>query len=176
MTLEEGKTLLQKENIPFQEVDYPNEAAFYRHIALFPCLRNRSDCKVKALVIKSRHGIQNIELQFSCKDDGYQLVDLYFGEFPFELSEFYEWWIRETLLGEIKEIMDGKMMVLVANDLCRKKWCADMGFDLEDEDDMAYFAKLYARIKRKKGFLAKLLKRKMRYEIFDFNSYRCIDK
>ena len=36
MTLTDGKILMEKHRIPYQTVQYENQEAYYRHLALFP--------------------------------------------------------------------------------------------------------------------------------------------
>lgn len=179
MTLEEGKTLLQKENIPFQEVDYPNEADFFRYVSLFPYLSNAKSCRVKALVIKSRHGIKNIALQFNQTEAAFCFADLYFGGYTPEFFRLTHRELLEELPDALRKIMRGEIGVIMADDLSRKKQCWDGAFDLSSDDFLGY-DDFWTAVKsietEKKSIRAKLLKRKMRYEIFDFNSYRCIDK
>ena len=87
--------------------------------------------------------------------------------------------LADDLLDRIKEITNGNFTVIIKNDLKNKKWLADACFDLDDDDDAfgrQGFEQAIQRIRQPKGFISKLLKSKLQYEIYNWNTYDCIVK
>ena len=70
MTFETVKAILDSNNISYEICHYSGEADFYRHIILFPYVKNAKSCKVTTIVIRSKNGHKNTELQFDETKDG----------------------------------------------------------------------------------------------------------
>lgn len=92
----------------------------------------------------------------------------------FDTAEEY---IADELLTNINEIKSGNLTVITANNIKRKCRLYEGGFDLNDDDDSfgkPGFEKAIRRIQQPKGPLSKLFKSKIQYEIYDWNTYKCI--
>ena len=172
MTLEEIKKLLSSHNIPFQTMTFQNEEEYWRHIALYPCVKNAKNCKVLALVISSVNGKKNIELQFNDMGGVFRFVDMRFGDYCCELFNRTGSELANCLIEEIQSVMSGRIVIISANDLKRKSWLGDACFDYED----AGFQKAIGKTEKKKRFFAAVLGSKIQYEIFDWNTYRNVIK
>ena len=179
MTLFEAKKLLTENDFVFKVSEFEDEATYWHHTALFPYTKNARNCKVLALIITSNNGKKNIELQFNAVDDDFLFEELRFGDFCFEMFDYKEEMLADDLLDRIKEITNGNFTVIIKNDLKNKKWLADACFDLDDDDDAfgrQGFEQAIQRIRQPKGFISKLLKSKLQYEIYNWNTYDCIVK
>ena len=179
MTLDEAEALLCENNISYELHKFKNEAEYWHHTALFPYTKNAKPCKVIAAVIKSNNGKKNIELQFSLINDVFYFEELWFGEYCFEMFDCNEDMLAEELIRNISKIKQGNFIVIVLNDISIKRWIADACFDLcEDDDDFGKpgYQKALQRINKPKGLISKLLRLKKQYEIYDWNTYRCIIK
>ena len=180
MTLETAKDLLNANNIPFEICYYRDEADFYRHICLFPYLKNAKPCKVTTIVIRSKNGHKNIELQFNETKDGTVFVELYFGGFSYELFDCQEEYLSNEILREIADIREGKVTVIEANDLKKRRWIADAQFDRSDKEDPVFgelgFEKAMIKVQKPLSIFKKLFHAKIQYDIYDFESYQCIIK
>ena len=172
MTLEETKKLLSSHNIPFQPMTFQNEEEYWRHIALYTCVKNAKNSKVLALEIPSANGKKNIELQCNDTDGVFRFVDMRFGDYCCELFDCTESELTDCLIDEIQSVMSGRIVIISANDLKRKSWLGDACFDYED----AGFQKAIGKIEKKKRFFAAVLCSKNQYEIFDWNTYRKVIK
>ena len=179
MTLTDGKILMEKHRIPYQTVQYENQEAYYRHLALFPYTKNARNCKVIALVIPAVNGVMDIELQFNQVRGEYIFDDMYFGDYCFEMFDYNPDMLEADLLENIGRIVDGKMAVIVRNDLKRKRWLGDAGFDLTDDDNVfgePGFRAAVARIEKPKTLWQKLTGQREQYEIYDWRTYRRVIK
>lgn len=177
MTLDEAKILLSENNITFELREFESEAEYWHHTTLFPYTKNAKLCKVIAIIIKSNNGNKNIELQFNSADDVFCFEELRFGDYWYEMFDYNERMLADDLINTISEIKQGNLLVIVMNDLKKQRWLADSCFDLSDDDDVfgkPGFQKALQQIKKSKGLLAKLLKSKKQYEIYDWKSYQCI--
>ncbi len=175
MTLSEVKELLIENNIAFEELGFENEKEFLQHIAIFPCTKNARSYKIISLVIKSNNGKKNIELQFSERNNVFYFNDLWFGEFDYEMFNYNEKMLAEDLMRNITEIIKGNCIVIILHDMKNRRWGADALFDLSSGDEIE-FQRAMKRIEKPKSFLAKLIKSKKQYEIYDWNTYQCIVK
>ena len=179
MTLSEAKELLIKNNISFKLFEFENETEYFHHSILFPYTKKARSNKVIAVVIESKNGKKNIELQFNDVNGTYQFEEMLFGEFCYEMFDYNEEMLAEDLIYNITEIIEGNMAVIVLNDIKNKRWLADARFDLSDDDaefGKPGFQKVMQKIEKPKSFLSKLIKSKSQYEIYDWNTYRCIVK
>lgn len=179
MILEDAKLLLVENNISFETVEYRDEKEYWHHTMLFPYTKNAKSCKVIGIIIKSNNGKKDIELQFNESDGEFKFEELRFGDFCFEFFDVLEEMLAEELISNINEIREGKIAVIVANNLRKKRWIGDAIFDLSDDDDAfgkAGYDKAIQRIHKPYGFFGELFKSKIQYEIYDWNSYQCIIK
>lgn len=179
MTLEEAKELLHKNSIPFELCEFQGEDEYWHHAALFPYTKNAKPCKVIAIIIRSMNGKKNIELQFNAVDDIFRFEELLFGDYCYEMFCYKEEILADDLIRNIMEIQQGNLMIIVANDLKKRRWLGDACFDLSDDDDefgKPGFQKAMQLIQKPKGSFSKLLGSKTQYEIFDWNTYQCIIK
>jgi len=179
MTLNDAKILLSENNIDFEACEYDNEAAYWHHCSLFPYTKNAKNCKVIVLVIASNNKHENIELQFNEIGNEFHFEELSFGNFCFELFDCKEEILADEILTNIKEIQSGNFVVIIANNLKKRRWLGDACFDLNDDDDAfgrSGFEKAMRRINKPKGLLSKLFRTQKQYEIYDWNTYQCIVK
>ena len=189
MTLDDAKVLLTDNNIPFDLVEYENEKEYWHHTMLFPYTKNAQVCKVLVLVVRSNNGKKDIELQFNEKDGIFCFEEIRFGSYCFEvLCEVKEEKLAEELIACIREVQEGYWRVIVANNIKRRFWLWDACFDLNDTDDDISGKKafdeamlLIEESEKVSGgvfgkFLDKLLRTKVQYEIYDWNTYQCIVK
>lgn len=179
MTLKGAKQILNENNIPFSETFYESEASFLIDTFHFACTKRAKTCKVIALIIYSNNGKKNLRLQFNKTDDEFLFEDLFFGGFNYEMFDYNEEMLPNDLIKEIKDAMSGKLHIIEAYDLKKKKWFFD-GAYLESDDEsinqIEEFNKTVQRIEKEKSFIKKLFKTKNQYEIFDWNSYRTVIK
>ena len=180
MTIDEAKTLLDLNNIPFSELHFNTVTEFRRHISPFAYLKDAAESQVNVLVISSNNTHKNIELQFidDNNDGNYTFVDLYFGEYSFELFDCQEEFLQESIMDEINSIVSNDIVVIVSNDLTKEKWRGDKIFDKTENDffGLPGFERAMRRINKRKGFFSKIFGSKIQYEIFDWNTYQCIVK
>lgn len=177
MTLDEAKELLQENNIPYEISKFENEAEYWRHVVLFPNTKYAKPCKVIALIIHSKNGKKNIELQFNERGGTFYFVDLQFGDFDFEMFDYNEDMLSDDLLNHINEIISGNFIVIAANDIKKRRWLGDACFDLNDDDfGKEDFQIAMQRIQKPKGFFSRLFRITTQYEIYDWNAYQCIVK
>jgi hypothetical protein len=179
MKLDEVKELLIKDNISFEMREYLNEKEYWLHTMMFPYIENAKDFKVIALTIASNNGKKNIELQFNEVNDDFVFVDLMFGDYCFELFDHAEETLATELVKIINKIKSGRLAVIVKNNIKKKRWLGDATFDLDDDDELLGkqgFEEVKQMIKKSRGFISKLFKPQIQYEIYDWNSYDCIMK
>lgn len=62
MTLKEGKRLLEREGIAWEQREYDGEKAYWEEVALFPNTVNARAGRVVVLRIPSRNGETHLEL------------------------------------------------------------------------------------------------------------------
>ena len=179
MTLTDAKTLLEKRRIPYHMAQYENEAEYLQHLMTFPNLRQAGSCRVAALVIPAPNGVKHIELQFNRTRGEYVFEELYFGSFCFELFDYDPALLAADMLDIIGKIVDGKLTVITANDLKKKRWISDGCFDLTDDDNVfgaPGFREAVAKIEAPKTFRQKLTGRTIQYDIYDWRTHRQIVK
>lgn len=179
MNLIDAKALLEKRRIPYHIAQYENEAAYWRHISLFPDLSQAVSCRTIALVIPSVNGEKDIELQFNRTRGEYVFEELWFGGYCFELSDHDPDLLEADILDRIGQIVEGKTAVILACDLKRKRWIRDSCFDLKDDDNVfgaPGFREAVAKIEAPKTFWQKLTRQKRQYDIYDWRTCRQILK
>jgi len=179
MTLNDAKTLLSENDVNFDVCKYENEATYWQHRMLFPHTKNAKNCRVITLIIVSNNNKKNIELQFNEVGDEFRFEELSFGDYCFEMFDYNEEMLAEDLLTSIKEIQSGNFVVIIANNLKSRHWLGDACFDLNDDDDVfgrQGFEKAIGRINKPKRLLSRLFRTQTQYEIYDWNTYRCIVK
>lgn len=179
MTLDEAKVLLSENNISFELCEFNNEGEYWRHTTLFPYTKNAKSCKVIDIIIRSNNGKKNIELQFNAVGDVFRFEELWFGDYTYEMFDYNEDMLADDLIRNILEIKQGNLIVIVRNDIRKKRLLADACFDLSADDDAfgnPGFQKALQRIKRPKGLFSKLRREKEQYEIYGWDSYQCIVK
>lgn len=179
MTLDEAKSLLSNSNIPFDICEFENEAEYLLHTTMFPNTKNVKSCKIIVIIIKSNNGKKDIELQFNAIDNAFKFEELRFGDFCFEMFDYNEAMLADDLVDRIKKIQSGNFVIIAANNIIKKRWLGDACFDLNDDDDVfgkSGYEKAMRKIKKPKGIISKLLKSKIQYDIYDWNTYQCIIK
>lgn len=180
MTINEAKVLLDSNNISFSELNFHTVSESRLYKSPFSYLKNAGKHQVKALVVSSNNKHKNIELQFVDENNNgnYTFVDLYFGEYFYELFDCQEEFLHRSIIDEINSIISNNVIVIVSNNLSKGKWCGDAIFDKTENDGFGLpgFKRAMPRINKKKGLLAKLFGSKMQYEIFDWNTYQCVIK
>ena len=180
MTLQQAQALLTENKIPFAVCEYESEAAYWNCIDLFPYTKYAKDCKVIVLRIASNNGKKHIELQFNAANGTFLFKELLFGTFCFEMFDYAEEMLESDLQNRINKIMSGSVVVIDTNDLTKKRWLSGGYFDLDEKDDDVFgrlgFENAMQKIEAPKGWLAKMLGCKKQYDIYDWNTYRCIIK
>lgn len=178
MILDEAKELLSANNISFELREFQNEAEYWYHTTLFPYTKNAKPCKVIAIIIRSKNGKKDIELQFNAVDDILRFEELRFGDYCYEKFDVPEEMLAEDLMDQIFEVLRDDCAVIVVNDLKKKRRLADACFsrNYDDAFEEPGIQKAMQRIKKPQGFFSKLLKSKKQYEIYDWNTYQCIVK
>ena len=179
MTLLEAKILFEKRRIPYQTARYENEADYFRHLSPFPYLKNARNCKVTVLVIPSVNGKKDIELQFIPRRGEYTFVDLWFGGYSFEMFNWDPDLLEADLLDFIGQIVDGKLAIVEAHDLTRKRWAGDKSYDLTDDDNVfgaPGFREAVAKIEKPKTLWQKLTGQRIQYDIYDWRTHRQVIK
>ena len=179
MTLLEAKTLLERSRIPYQTARYESKADYFRHLSPFPYLKNARSCKVTVLVIPSVNGVKDIELQFLPRRGEYVFEELWFGGFSFEMFNYDPDLLEADLLDFIGQIVDGKLAVVEAHDLKRKRWLGDARFDLTDDDNVfgePGFREAVAKTEAPKTLWQKLTGQRIQYDIYDWRTHRQVIK
>lgn len=174
MTLEQAREILLLNQIPFEEQEFSSEAQYNHHNILYPHAKSNPPGSVIALVIPSQNSRKNLELQFTSAGNGFRFAELWFGEYTFELFDMEEGFLEAELLDIIRQTRSGNLQVIVANDLGRKRWLWDAAFHMSE--DYTDFAAVLERIQKPKSLWDKLTKRRIQYEIYNWNTYRCILK
>lgn len=174
MTIEKVMDLLAIHNIPYKLCEYDNEKEYLMHVSQFLNDAKVKSCRIRAIVIKSKNGVKDIEIQFNYVDAEYVFEELRFGGFGYELFDVVEDYLSQEIIGIVISIMSGDVCCIEVVDLKRKRWYADASFDLAE--DTVDFKQAMHRIDKKKGLLPKIFKTKKQYEIYDWNTYRCIIK
>lgn len=82
------------------------------------------------MLIKSNNGKKNIELQFNAVGDVFRFEELWFGDYCYEMFDYNEDMLADDLIRNILEIKQGNFIVIVLNDLRRKRRLSDACFDL----------------------------------------------
>ena len=178
MTLTEAKTLLEKKRIPYQTAQYEDEDAYWRHLMPFPGGGGRK-CKITALVIPSVNGEKDIELQFNRTRGEYRFAELYFGSYSFDMFDTDPDLLAADLLDIIGQIVDGRVVVISASDLKKKRWKGDSCFDPTDSDSVFGAPGLrdaMAEVESPKTIWKKLTGSRIQYEIYDWRTYRQVVK
>ena len=85
-----------------------------------------------------------------------------------------EGFLEAELLDIIRQTRSGNLQIIVTNDLGRKHWLWDAAFYMSE--DYADFAAVLERIQKPKSLWDKLTKRRIQYENYNRNTYRCILK
>lgn len=183
MTLEYAKNLLSEKNIPFIETIYKSEKEYWLKNKEFENanIKKAREIKVATLVIISKNKHKNLILQFYEKDNGFEFDDMLFGAWFFEMFDYNPDMLVDDLLHNIEFVMSGNAMVIDSYKICngRKKWYSDAIFNMSDDEDISDkvgFEETLARIEQKKSFLKTLFGVKMQYDIYDWNTYRSIEK
>ena len=179
MTLTEVKTMLERRRIPYQTAQYEDEAAYWRHLMHFPHTEYGRKCKITALVIPSVNGVKDIELQFSRLRGEYVFDELYFGSYGFEMFDYDPDMLEADLLDIIGRIVDGKLAIIEANNLKKKRFVSDGAYDMTDSDSVfgaPGFRDAVAKIEKPRTLWQKLTGQKRQYDIYDWRTYRQIVK
>lgn len=179
MNLNDAKALLEKRRIPYHMAQYEDEADYWRHIMPCPDLRLAGSCRVSALVIPAPNGTKYIELQFNRVRGAYVFEELWFGGYSFDLSDTGEEFLEAEILEVIRQIADGKLAIIAATDLKKKRCISAGSFDLTDDDNVfgaPGFREAVAKIDAPKTFRQKLTGRTIQYDIYDWRTYRQIVK
>ncbi len=173
MYLSEVKELLSQSKVPYREVTYKTESEFYRHISRFPNLRRVQGFAVTTLVIQSRNGKCDIELEFDHTRDGFVFEEMYFGEYAFGFFELRKPdALSREIMSAIKKIVRGEYKFIVCNNLTRKTLDSDGCFDVKDDPEP--FRRALTGIKKRPGPIGRIFGYRLLYEIYDWQSFRSI--
>jgi hypothetical protein len=178
MKIDEAIQLISSRGIPFEIREYSDEAEFFKSIMTFPRLFQAAYCKTKAIVIRSKNGHKDIFLQFNAFENEYVFVDLFFGEFAFELlADYDEEKLPAQLMRFIDLIIDCKVSIIMLNDLKKKKWIGDAVNYRDEEDSEQIFYKIVEDgMNKPLSLFERLFHVRKQYEVYDFKNYKCIIK
>ena len=180
MTLIEGKRLLDSNNIPFSELRFNNTADYWLYKNPLANTEKADKNPVTLLVVSSNNQKKNIELLFADEnnDGNDTFIDLYFGQYFYDLLEYEDFDCEEDLqqaiVNEINRVMKNDIIV-VAKEV-RKKAVFHMLAFYDKKENIPGIENMMKEINKKKGLFAKLFGPKTQYEIYDWNSYQCIVK
>lgn len=172
MDLAEAKDLLNRCGIPYREVEYKTESEFYRHISRYPNLRHVQGFAVVTLVIQSRNGKRDIELEFDRTRDGFVFEEMYFGEYAFGFFDVKPESLSREIVSTVKKIVRSEYRFIVCNNLTLRRLDWDGCFDVRE--DAGLLRRAITRIKKSPGLLGRLLGFRLRYEIYDWQSIRTV--
>lgn len=184
MTLSEVQNLLDTNRITYRREEYENEGVYSAHRVLFPYRPEQAaPCKVLVLVIPSRNGQKDLELQFNQSGEEFLFQDIFFGAYSFELFHRPEDELPAALMECITETMEGNVAFIMADSLKDKTHLWGGCYGLTDDDPLlgkaAYDAAVQS-ILAPHSLLGRLLspkgEPKERYELYDWNSYQCVLK
>ena len=177
MTLDETKELLTNHEIPFVQVEYESEIEFFKH------LKNQSEkarpYKVIALVIKSKNGKKDLEIQFNIIGNNVLFQDLWFGAYWYELFDCSDETLGNEILNTVISIMNGGESVILIYNYKSDRCIGSLNFVRSNDDgvfDSLGLKKTMEKIEKKKTFISKIFNYKRKYEIYDWNTYRLIIK
>ncbi len=177
MTLEETRKLLSSNGIFYEICYYSDEAAFFRHILMYPNVGNAKPCKTSVIVIHSKNQHKDIELQFNTIENDDVFMELYFGEYSFELFDWKEELLPDELMRIIGRIMTCSIEIIVANDIRRKRWIGDVCYDRDDNEwPDSYYKRTWDKIHKPRSLFEKLFHEKTQYEVYDYENYQCFIK
>ena len=176
MKIEEAKALLYSNGISYDICCYSNEAEFWKHLSLYSDYKKAKLCKVTVIVIRCKNGHKDVELQFNSTDDGDIFVELFFGDYSYELFDCGEELLPNEIIRNINSVLQCNISIIVAYDLRRKRWLGDICYDKEVNSGETYYKTALERIHKPKSLVAKLFHDKRQYEIYDFENYQCIIK
>lgn len=168
MTLEEGKRLLAGEGLPFAELHYESEGAYWADVYCWGNGGPGKDEPVTVLRISAPNGRRHLDLQFL----GEAFLDLWFGGFCLEMWENTEESPAGELMECIRAVMEEGYWCRIRVDAARGFWRGDAMSDPEDGSMEDYLEKL----RTPKGFWARLLHKRFFYEVYDWNEYHRIER
>lgn len=176
MTIEDVKMLLSANGIPYEIHYYTNEGEFWRHLDMYAHVEKAKPYGTTVIVIRSKNGQKDIEIQFNTTEEACVFVDFFFGSYSFELFDWKEELLPNEMLRLITCILQCKFTVVTVHDLKRKRWIGDLSFDSENDYEESYYQREMAKINRPLSFLEKISRCKRQYEIYDFEKYQCVIK
>ena len=182
LTLCAAKALLAEHQIQFDLIEYPNAASYWKHAMRDADLRHAPAGKTVVLVVRSNNGEKHIELEFRAESADFVLQTARFGEYVWVLTEENDQTgtdVADQLLQFIRKVESGDWVVVVTYDTTHQKWLETACFDRHTADaDIGEpaFQKKRAEIEKPAGFFAKLFRVRMEYEIYDWNSFRRVEK
>lgn len=182
LTLCAAKALLAEHQIQFDLIEYPNAASYWRHAMRDADLRRAPAGKTVVLVVRSNNGEKHIELEFRAESADFVLQTARFGEYVWVLTEENDQTgadMADQLLQFIRKVESGDWVVVVTYDTTHQRWLETACFDRHTADaDIGEpaFQKKRAEIEKPAGFFAKLFRVRMEYEIYDWNSFRRVEK
>lgn len=168
MTLEEGKRILAGEGLPFAQLHFENERAYWDETCPWTLTGRGRECPVTVLQVKAPNGKRHLELQFAEE----RLEDLYFGGFGFELWEAED--LERELLENIRLITGGQSWVCIRMDAKTKSWRGDGWFPREDGSDS--MEKALEKLRRPRTWRERLFGTRQVYEVYDWNEYHRIER
>lgn len=176
MTFSEVTQLLDSHSIGYDVRYIDNPAEYYKKRG-FPNIRNCPPFTL--IVISNPNHSKDIELSFTGCGDNPDLEEMSFGSYCHEMFSFTKRYVRNVLIDEIKNIMDGKVYVICAYNQKNGRLYFDGGFDdsvFEWKENMDEFRKAVEKIRAPKNTFSRLTGRTDRYEIFNWNSYEEVVK
>lgn len=168
MTLEDGKQLLSREELPYTQLHYENERSYYNAVCPWSSNGQGQRSPVTVLRVEAPNGKRHLDLQFV----GDHLSDLFFGGFSFELWEAED--LEAELLDYIRQITSGRSWVGITMNGKNRRWMGDGWFPTGDGNDTIRDA--LEKLRRPKMLRERLFRTHRLYEIYDWNEYHQIER
>lgn len=150
--IETVRALLQREGLPFTQMDFSSERDFWLAYSPHSDLSLADENPVSVLKIDGGHEKAPLYMDFKTFQGGMKLWDLHFGEYDFEIFEYDEADILPVLLREIRAVLAGETHMICTWRNRNRHWRGDARFHVSpgDEDDQsAAFESAVRKIKRR---------------------------
>ncbi len=168
MTLEEGRQLLTGEGIPFEELRFENERAYWADVSFWDNGNPGKEEPVTVLRIPAPNGRRHLDLQFLSGE----FLDLWFGGFSYEMWENLEKALAGDILDCIRTVREQGYWCMIRVDAEQGFWQGDACSDPEEYA----MGDCLQKLRTPKGFWARLLNRRFLYEVYDWNEYHRIER
>lgn len=176
MKLSEVKLLLEESRYNYELTIVPSRSEFYRSKGLYP---TEDIGAFYVITIPNPNHKMDIQIIFMDDAEDSDFYNLEFGGYWFELFDCPEELLKDTLLNEIQDIINGRIYLIVGKDYQKDRWFFDHRFDdsLEEENNsMEAFYKNVKKINTPKNWWQKLTQKVYSYEIYNWYNYEKVVK